>query len=418
MIRPDPWFTDTPESCFCKGPLLALLCLLLCLSAGCARLSRPAVEKPGLPLALVSERKLPEFFDDMCFDALSVSIDQSLAYLGSLSPDTRFQFGDDTYSTAHMVLSLEKFAEFLKTGPDTAALNRYIREHYQVYQAAGRQGAGQMLVTGYYEPFLKGSHQKSTRFRFPLYSRPTDLVAVDLSLFSEKFKGETLWGRFNGQTLVPYHDRHEIDATGALSGKSDVLAWVDDRIDLFFLHIQGSGKLYMASGAPLNVHYNSPNGRPYRSIGKLLIDNGAIPREQMSMQAIKKYLHENPEAVDDILNANPSYIFFNTEPTGPIGSLGVQLTPGRSIATDRRLFPKGALAFIQTQKPLVDGDGTIERWSDFGRFVLNQDTGGAIRGAGRADLFWGNGPYAELAAGYMQHPGTLYFLVLKPEPPD
>jgi len=364
---------------------------------------------------LVNEWKLPEFSDDMYFDALAVSIDQSLTYLLSLSPDTRFTFGDDTYSAAHMVLSLEKFADFLKTVPDAATLKRYIREHYQVYQAAGRQGAGQMLVTGYYEPFLEGSHQKSARFRFPLYTRPSDLVAVDLSLFSEKFPAETLWGRLDGKTLVPYHDRREIDATGVLSGKSDVLAWVDDRIDLFFLHIQGSGKLYMDIGAPINVHYNSPNGRPYRSIGKLLIDNGAIPREEMSMQAIKKYLRENPEAVDDILNANPSYVFFNTEPEGPIGSIGVKLTPGRSIATDRRLFPKGALAFIRTQKPLVYGDGTIERWSDFGRFVLNQDTGGAIRGAGRADLFWGNGPYAELAAGYMQHPGTLYFLVLKPE---
>jgi membrane-bound lytic murein transglycosylase A len=415
MTRPDSRFTDTPGSRFFKGPLLTLLCLLLCLSGGCARFSKPAVEKPEFSLVLVKERKLPEFSDDMFFDALAVSIQQSLTYLRSLSPDTRFVFGDDAYSTVHMVLSLEKFADFLKTVPDTAALNHYIREQYQVYQAAGRASAGQMLVTGYYEPFLEGSHQKSARFRFPLYTRPNDLVAVDLSLFSEKFKDETLWGRLNGKTLVPYHDRREIDATGVLSAKADVLAWVDDRIDLFFLHIQGSGKLYMASGAPVNVHYNSPNGRPYRSIGKLLIDNGAIPREQMSMQAIKKYLRETPEAVDDILNANPSYVFFNTEPEGPIGSIGVTLTPGRSIATDWRLFPKGALAFIRTQKPLVDGDGTIARWSDFGRFVLNQDTGGAIRGAGRADLFWGNGPYAELAAGYMQQPGTLYFLVLKPE---
>ena len=190
---------------------------------------------------------------------------------------------------------------------------------------------------------------------------------------------------------------------------------VDDRIDLFFLHIQGSGKLYMDNGDSLNVHYNSPNGRPYRSIGKLLIDSGAIAREEMSMQAIKKYLRENPDTVDDILNANPSYVFFNTEKEGPIGSIGVQLTPGRSIATDRRIFPKAALAFIQTRKPLVDGDGLISQWSRFNRFVVNQDTGGAIRGPGRADLFWGNGPYAELAAGYMQHPGMLYFLVLKPE---
>ena len=415
MNRPDSPFRGTPGRCTTVTLLLVLLWLPLLLSVGCARLIPPTREEPAQPLVLVDSVKLPEFSDDMCFDGLSVSIDQSLGYLRRLPPGKAVAFGKDTYSAAHLVLSLERFAAFLRTSPDAAAVNRRIREAYRVYRAAGRQGGGEMLVTGYYEPFLQGSYQKTDRFRYPLYTRPADLVSVDLSLFSERFRGETLWGRFNGKTLVPYHDRNEIDTAGALAGKADVLAWVDDRIDLFFLHIQGSGKLYMDAGKPLNVHYNSPNGRPYRSIGKLLIDNGAIAREAMSMQAIKTYLRANPDTTDEILNANPSYVFFNTEPEGPIGSIGVKLTPGRSIATDRRLFPKGALAFIQTRKPLVDGSGTIENWSDFGRFVLNQDTGGAIRGAGRADLFWGNGPYAELAAGYMQHPGTLYFIVLKPE---
>lgn len=415
MTNPDPCFTDTPGGRITAGLLVALLCLPLLLSAGCARLIPPVKEKPALPLVLVKERKLPEFSDDMRLDALSAAIDQSLAYLRSKSPETQFRFGEETYFVTHMIRSLENFTNFLQTRPDSDALNHFIRANYDVYQAAGNRDPGRILVTGYYEPFLKGSHHKSTRFQYPLYARPDDLVSVNLSRFSEKFNGETLWGRLDGKSLIPYHDRREIDGAGALAGKADVLAWVDDRIDLFFLHIQGSGKLYMDAGPPINVHYNSPNGRPYRSIGKLLIEFGAIPREKMSMQAIKQYLRENPVAVDDILNANPSYVFFNTEPEGPIGSIGVQLTPGRSIATDRRLFPKGALAFIQTMKPLVDGSGSIESWSEFGRFVLNQDTGGAIRGAGRADLFWGNGPYAELAAGYMQHTGSLYFLVLKPE---
>ena len=407
--------TDAGTGRFFTVPLLILLLSGLFLSGGCARLFKPAVEKLALPLRLVSESELPEFADDMRFDALFASIDMSLAYFRTRPPETQFQFGEDAYSAAHMIRSLKHFADYIQTRPAGADLNRFIRDSYAVYQAAGSRDPGRILVTGYYEPFLEGSRQKSPQFRYPLYTRPDDLVSVNLSRFSEKFKGETVWGRLDGQALVPYHDRREIDGAGALSGKADVLAWVDDRIDLFFLHIQGSGKLYMDTGPPLNVHYNSPNGRPYRSIGKLLIDNGAIEREKMSMQAIKQYLRANPTEVDDILNANPSYVFFNTEPDGPIGSIGVQLTPGRSIATDRRLFPKGALAFIHTEKPLVDGDGSIDTWSPFGRFVLNQDTGGAIRGAGRADLFWGNGPYAELAAGYMQHPGTLYFLVLKPE---
>jgi membrane-bound lytic murein transglycosylase A len=396
--------------------LLAAISLLLSLQGGCAKLQKPDVQKPGLPLVLLEGRNLPEFSDDLLFDGLSGSIAKSLSYLQSKSPDFCFIFGEDSYTTEHMVLSLERFADFIQNRPDIGPLNRFIREHYRIYRSAGGPTTGQMLVTGYYEPFLKGSYHKSDRYRFPLYTRPSDLISIDLAPFSERFKGETLWGRFSGRTVVPYHDRKEIDTTGVLSEKAEVLAWVDDRIDLFFLHIQGSGKLYMDNGDPLNVHYNSPNGRPYRSIGKLLIDKEAIAREKMSMQAIKKYLRENPDSVDDILNANPSYVFFNTEKEGPIGSIGVPLTPGRSIATDRRIFPEAALAFIQTKKPLVDGSDSIEKWADFSRFVLNQDTGGAIRGPGRGDLFWGNGPYAELAAGYMQHPGALYFLVLKPEP--
>lgn len=410
MTKPEPSCKRVPY----LGRLLCTsLALFLLMSIGCGRWQIPTIEVPAVPLVRLKVHKLPEFYDDMCYDALSASIEQSLDYLRALGPDTLFNFGEDTYAADHVILSLEQFGKFLQTHPDTEALNRFIRERYNVYQAAGGQQVGRVLFTGYYEPFLKGSFNKSGRFQYPLYTRPDDLVAVNLSLFSEKFKGETIWGRLNEQNLVPYHDRREIEADDALSGKADVLAWVDDPIDLFFLHIQGSGKLYMDTGEPVNVHYNSPNGRPYRSIGKVLIDNGAIPREEMSMQAIKKYLRTHPAEAEDILNANPSYVFFNTEVEGPIGSLGRKLTPGRSIATDRRLFPKGALAFIETEKPLVDGNGTIESWSGFGRFVLNQDTGGAIRGPGRADLFWGNGPYAELAAGYMQHPGKLYFLVLK-----
>jgi len=398
-----------------RSYLLGILVLVLGISTGCAFLKIPKVEIPTVPLVLLEAHKVPEFSDDMSYDALAPSLEQSLVYLRTISPETCFSFGADTYSADQMIASLKRFGLFLETNPPANALNRFIREHYRVYQSIGSDEAGRVLFTGYYEPFLKGSYQKSERFRYPLYTRPDDLVSVNLTLFSDQLEDETIWGRINGTSLVPYHDRREIDSADALKGKADVLAWVDDFIDLFFLHIQGSGKLYMDTGEPINVHYNSPNGRPYRSIGKVLIDNGVIPREEMSMQAIKEYLHTHPEEAENILNTNPSYVFFNTEPEGPIGSLGRKLTAGRSIATDRRLFPKGALAFIETQKPLADGSGTIETWLDFGRFVLNQDTGGAIRGPGRADLFWGNGPYAELAAGYMQHPGKLYFFVLKPE---
>ena len=168
-------------------------------------------------------------------------------------------------------------------------------------------------------------------------------------------------------------------------------------------------------GPAINVHYHASNGRPYRSIGKLLIDEGKIERERMSMQAIRSYLKENPSELEAVLNYNPSYVFFKVETDGPFGYLDVKLTPGRSIALDSKLFPPAALAFMETKLPLVGGDGHIDKWSACTRFVLNQDTGGAIRGPGRADLFWGDGPYAEIAAGFMQHHGSLYFIVLKPD---
>jgi membrane-bound lytic murein transglycosylase A len=167
----------------------------------------------------------------------------------------------------------------------------------------------------------------------------------------------------------------------------------------------------------LNVHYHGSNGRPYRSIGRLLIEEQKIPKEEMSMQKIRSYLQAHPQEMAAVLNHNPSYVFFKLESEGPLGYLNVLLTPGRSVALDRRLFPPAALAYIQTKKPVVNGAGQIDSWADCGRFVLNQDTGGAIRGPGRADLFWGNGPYAEIAAGHLAHIGKLYFLILKPDKP-
>lgn len=215
------------------------------------------------------------------------------------------------------------------------------------------------------------------------------------------------------RAVVPYWEREEIEKGNRLAEVAPPLAWLKDPVDIFFLQIQGSGKIYLDNNTPIHVHYDTTNGRPYRSIGKLLIDQGKIPRSEMSMQNIRAYLKNHPEEIEPILNHNPSYVFFKLEKEGPIGFLDVKLTPGRSIALDRRLFPLSALAFIETQKPLIDGDGRIRKWSSFGRFALNQDTGGVIRGPGRADLFWGSGPYAEIAAGYMQHMGKLYFLLLK-----
>jgi membrane-bound lytic murein transglycosylase A len=275
---------------------------------------------------------------------------------------------------------------------------------------------GEVLYTGYYEPHLRGSRIKTGEYRYPIYARPRDLIQIDLSLFKEKYAGEKIIARYSNQQVLPYYDRSEIEADGVLDGRAEVLVWVSDPVDVFFLQIQGSGKVYLDNGEVLNVHYHTSNGRPYRSIGKLLIDQGKISVDDMSMQKIREYVNTHPDEMTNVFNYNPSYVFFQIEADGPLGNINVKLTPGRSIALDRRIFPKAALCFIEAEKPVIDGTGKIQSWRRFSRFALNQDTGGAIRGPGRADIFWGNGPYAEIAAGHLKHRGVLYFLVLKPGP--
>jgi membrane-bound lytic murein transglycosylase A len=377
----------------------------------------PYIKAPTKENAMqrISSFASPAFSDDLDYESLSYSSSQSLAYLQKIPSDRIFVFGEDRFDTAHMIRSLEVFLEYIQKKPSGSELRDFIRSNYRIYRAAGRNGNGEVLYTGYYEPHLRGCLHESPECRFPIYARPDDLITIDLSLFSEKYAGEQIIGRYTDETVVPYYERKEIDNDDVLEDKAEIIAWVKDSVDIFFLQIQGSGKVYLDNGQVINVHYHTSNGRPYRSIGKLLIDEGKIPPDQMSMQKIRAYLLEHPEEVETVLNYNPSYVFFKIEPDGPLGNINVKLTPGRSIALDRRLFPPAALAFIKTQKPLIDAAGNIDDWTDCTRFALNQDTGGAIIGPGRADLFWGNGVYAEIAAGYLHHPGKLYFLILKPK---
>ncbi len=388
--------------------------LVFVLFTGCAGVKLPYTKEPAF--IKLPPKLYPEFFDDMGFDGLEHGILQSISYLKKVSPEKQFNFGQDSYDAGHLIKSLEQFLRFIKSGHTIQELQKFVSSNYLVYRYLMKREPVDVLFTGYYEPFLNGSLNKTDNFRFPVYALPNDLKTIDLSLFSSKYKEHKIVGRYTDEPeFVPYFERSEIDELNPLEKKAECLAWVNDKIDLFFLEIQGSGIIYLDNGEKINVHYHASNGRPYRAIGKLLIDQEKILREEMSMQKIREYLSKNPEEIQDILNYNPSYIFFKLEEDGPFGCIGVKLTPGRSIALERKLFPSAALAFIEVQKPLLDGDGNIIEWTDFKRFVLNQDTGGAIRGPGRADLFWGNGTYAEIAAGHMRHKGSMYFLVLKPE---
>jgi membrane-bound lytic murein transglycosylase A len=400
-----------------RTPLLfkiTTLLLMTLLLAGCPRKipKRPVPET--LPLIRLSESRLPTFSDDMVFDKLRQGIDQSLSYLQKIPPERRFTFGKDQYTTRQMAASLEAFSRFIASGPSGRELNRHIKKHYIVYQSRGHNETREVLFTGYYEPELRGSPVESEKYPHPVYGLPDDLITVDLSLFSTKYRKKVI-GRLRDKTVVPYYSRKEIVETPALADSAKPVAWVEDPVALFFLHVQGSGKIAFENGDIINVHYHGTNGHAYKSIGRHLIDTGKIKKENMSMQAIYSYLQDNPDHIPEVLNFNPSFVFFETVEAGPIGCIMTELVPGRSIALDKSPFPPAALAFIRAQKPMIDENDTITGWTEFSRFVLNHDTGGAIKGPGRADIFWGGGKEAEIAAGHLNHTGTLYFLMLKPE---
>ena len=357
---------------------------------------------------------LPRFSDDTDTASLILALRRNLDYLKRLAPETVFHYGSHDFTCQQVHESQEAFLNLLSKGLDTDELNREIRKKFRVYRATGQVGNRRVLFTGYYEPVYEGRLSPDETFRYPLYGLPDDLIKIDLSLFNEKFRGETIVARIEGKKVLPYYSRQQIEAERVLKGKGLEIAWLKDPLDVAFLHVQGSGRLRLPDGKDLLVHFQASNGRPYRSIGRYMIEKGFLAREEMSMQAIRRYLTENPEFLNEVLNHNPSYVFFRQVEKGPLGSLDVLLTPARSVALDPRIFPRGALGFITCQKPIVNDQGNIIGWTKFSRFVLNQDSGGAIKGAGRADIFWGSGPYAELAAGHLQHEGELYILIKKP----
>ena len=376
----------------------------------------PAIPpKETQPLAAVAGRDLPDFRDDMDRESLARAVRKSLEYYARIPGRTSWRLGDRRVTARDMRDSLEVFLQIVESGASGAELDRRVREDFDVWRAAGSGPSGRVLFTGYYEPVLKGSLVRTDLYRYPIYRRPDDAVVVHLGKFREKYRNERLVGRVENGELVPYWSREEIDGAGALENRGLEIAWFADPVDLFFLHIQGSGMICTDDGPCFQVSYAQSNGRPYRSIGKLLIDSGRATREDLSMQGIKQYLRERPEEIREILNHNESYVFFRTVEEGPVGSIGVALTGGRSIATDPAVFPRGALAFVKTRKPAIGPGGEIRSWVPLTRFVLNQDTGGAITGAGRVDLFFGRGPEAEIAAGHLKEEGELYFLVLKDE---
>jgi len=294
-------------------------------------------------------------------------------------------------------------------GGNVRAIRTFFESFFVAHQVYNPDGSDNGLITGYYEPLLNGSRKRGGPYQTPLHRAPEDLLTVDLSSVYPELKNMRLRGRLVGNKVVPYPARAELAQSPALAGNE--LVWVDNPIDAFFLQVQGSGRVqFVDTRETIRVAYADQNGHPYKSIGRYLVDRGEITMDQASAQGIKAWLAANPKRQQELLNANPGYVFFKeeklTDPRkGPKGALGVPLTPQRSVAIDPQYIPLGAPVFLSTTQP---GSNIPLQ-----RMMLAQDTGGAIRNAVRADYFWGFGNDAGDKAGKMKQRGMLWVLLPK-----
>jgi membrane-bound lytic murein transglycosylase A len=392
----------------CAGS--ALVASVAVTLAGCASVPKNPTQQPAVPQA-----------QPACPAPQAPSA--ALSWAGSLRPSTFDAvpgWNEDTQSEAWSAFLrtctvLQSQPAWQKTcaaaaavdGSDSAAVRRFFETLFTAYQVVNPDGSLEGTITGYYEPLIRGSRQRSAAYRYPIYGVPDDLLVVDLSDVVPDLKHMRLRGRLEGRRVVPYWPRADIEA-GKAAVQGHELLWTDDAIELFFLQIQGSGRVRLDSGETIRLSYADQNGYPYRSVGRVLVEQGELTLDQASMQGIKAWAQRNPERLAQLLNQNASYVFFretSAATDGPTGALGVPLTAGRSIAVDARAIPLGAPAFVSTSWP---GTGAPLR-----RLMLAQDTGGAIRGAVRADFYWGSGAEAGATAGRMRQSGQLWVLLPK-----
>ena len=300
-------------------------------------------------------------------------------------------------------LPICKAARMIRHGNKTEA--RYFFETrflpYTVSNNQDRKG----LFTGYYEARLNGAFGADARYRYPIFARPDDIINVDLMIFDQKYKGNKITGRIKGSKLMPYFTRSEIE-DGALSGRKLETLWVDNAIDAFILHIQGSGRVVLPDGSYVRIGFDGRNGHKYTSIGRELVAKGAMSLKDVTMPAIRVWMEENPVAARALMRKNKSFIFFKiSKDAGPVGAQGVVLTATRSIAVDRAFYPMGLPIWLDTTVPGSD--------KKMRRLVITQDTGAAIKGPVRGDFFWGNGQQAAINAGIMKQEGEMYLLLPK-----
>ena len=345
--------------------------------------------------------EIPDF-TDACHDLANLknSISNSLNYLKKPSSRRHYPYGKISHQ--QVVESLEAFRDMINAGYGEAELNSLIRERFDVYTSVGCDDRGTVLFTGYYTPEFEGSRHADERFKYPLYSQPDDLVKDD--------EGNTL-GRRTVDGLVPYPSRGEMENAGMLKGKE--IMWLADPFEVYLVQVQGSAKIRQPDGSRVGIAYAASNGHEYRSIGQLMIRDSKIAKERVSLSTIRDYFRSNPEELPHYINQNPRFIFFRMEDGEPRGSINEPVIALRSIATDKSVYPRAALAFLDTVLPKAQGDNVVQAL--YTGFALDQDTGGAIRAPGRCDVYMGEGETAGRLAGQAYREGRLYYLFLKSE---
>ena len=358
-------------------------------------------------LVPLRESQYPVFHDDLQLYALSTTLDQSLAFLRTVPASTTYTLADVSVPVQRLIDSVLFLQRLLQLSPTAEQLNQEIQRAYTVYRIDGGQGAKarRMLVTGYYQPIFAGSLERRPPYLYPLYAVPETLI-------SEESGGRRKdIGRMQGGQRLPFWTRKEIETRNLLKGQE--LVWLQDPFEVFVLHVQGSGVIQLADGTARGVHYAQSNGHLYTSVGKYLVDTGRMRLAEVTMDSIRQYLVDHPAERDLILHQNDSFIFFHWSKAGPvIGSLGQELTPGRSIAADQQWYPPGALVYVDSRRPMMHS-GQVVAWQPMQRFASVQDTGSALTGPGRIDVFWGSGEQAGMEAGQMKEDGSVYLLLLK-----
>jgi len=374
--------------------------------SGCHKPQRLQYDRQLAPgeLALrkiTNPAEIPDF-TEACYNVadLSKAIDNSLNYLGKPSSQKFFPYGDIAHKQA--VDSLKAFRKLLDSGLRGSQLNNAIQQQFDVYESVGCDDKGTVLFTGYYTPIFDGSLVATERFRYPLYSQPEDLV---------KGPGGEIIGRrgADGQ-ITTYPPRAEIEKSNMLAGKE--LIWFGDPFEAYIAQVQGSAKVRMSDGKLVTVGYAATNGHEYHSISEELVNDGKISRDQLSLSAMIDYFKKNANLVSEYTQRNPRFVFFRKDEGPPRGSLNEPVTPIRSIATDKLVYPRACLAYLATTLPRAVGEGVFH--DPYSGFALDQDTGGAIRAPGRCDVYMGEGDTAGKLAGQTYREGRLYYLFVKP----